>query len=213
MLIEVRCPNGHVLHVKEKHAGKIGACPHCSTPVRVPLAGQVYGGDRLGVPSLHHSPAEKLAHEEPVFDRSGRTSDSSIALGQSKQCVWCGKIVSHATAKCNWCGSPMSNYRHLAVQREGEVIVVQFDEHRILDERTVKEITEELFDVANREGGCDLVLSFSKVFSLSSVMLAKLVMLQKKMEQERRQLTLCHVSAEIREVLAATKLDHFVHIR
>ena len=197
MLIEVRCPNGHVLHVKEKHAGKIGACPRCSAPVRVPLAGQIHGNERPGVHSIHQPPAEKLAHEEPECDRPGRTSDSSIFLGQGKQCVWCGKIVSHATAKCNWCGSPMSNYRHLAVQREGEVIVVQFDEPRILDERTVKEITEELFDVANREGGRNLVLSFSKVFSLSSVMLAKLVMLQKKMEQERRQLTLCHVSAEI----------------
>ena len=127
MLIEVRCPNGHVLHVKEKHAGKIGACPHCSTPVRVPLAGQVYGGDRLGVPSLHHSPAEKLAHEEPVFDRSGRTSDSSIALGQSKQCVWCGKIVSHATAKCT--AVRRCQLSSSGVQREGGHRC-QFDEHR-----------------------------------------------------------------------------------
>ncbi len=213
MLIEVRCPNGHVLHVKEKYAGKMGACPHCSAPVRVPLPGQVYGDDTHAVHSPRQPPPKEPVHEEPADGRPGRASDSSIFLGQDRQCVWCGKTVSHAAAKCNWCGTPMSNYRHLAVQHEREVIVVQLGEHQILDERTVKEISEELFDVANREGNRDLVLSFSKVFSLSSLMLAKLVMLQKKMEQERRQLTLCHVSAEIREVLAATKLDHVLHIK
>ena len=213
MFIEVRCPNGHVLHVKEKYAGKMGACPRCSAPVRVPLAGQVHGDDPLAAHSIHQSPLEKPAHEEPEGDRPGRTSDSSISLGQDKQCVWCGKTVSHATAKCNWCGTLMSNYRHLAIQHEGEVIVVRFSKHQILDERIVKEISEELFDAANREGNRNLVLSFSKVLSLSSVMLGRLVMLQKKMEQEKRQLTLCHVSAEIRDVLAATKLDHILHIK
>ena len=213
MLIEVRCPNGHVLHVKEKYAGKIGACPRCSAPVRVPLGSRVSGDEQPGVHSIHQPPAEKVVHEEPAFARSGRGSDSSIVLGQFKQCVWCGKIVPHAAAKCNWCGTPMSSHRHLAVHREEEVIFVQFNEHRILDERTVKEIAEEIFDVANRGGACNLVLDFSKVVSLSSLMLAKLVMLQKKMEQERRQLALCHVSAEIRDVLAATKLDRVLHIK
>jgi anti-anti-sigma factor len=213
MLIEVRCPNGHVLHVKEKHAGKMGACPHCSAPIRVPLAGQAYEADPHGVHSIHQPPAEEPAHEEPECDHSGRMSDSSISLGQDKRCVWCGKTVSHATAKCNWCGTLLSNYRHLAVQHEGEVIVVHFSTHQILDERTAKEISEELFDAASREGSRNLVLSFSKVLSLSSLMLGRLIMLQKKMEQEKRQLTLCHVSAEIREVLAATKLDHILHIK
>jgi anti-anti-sigma factor len=213
MLIEVRCPNGHVLHVKEKHAGKMGACPHCSAPVRVPLAGEAYQGDAPGVHSIHQPPTQEVVHEEQEGDHPGKTSDSSIFLGHDKRCVWCGKPVSHASGKCNWCGTPMSNYRHLAVQQEGEVVVVQFNKHQILDERTAKEISEELFDVANREGSRNLVLSLYKVVSLSSLMLGRLVMLQKKMEQERRQLTLCHVSAEIREVLAATKLDHILHIK
>ncbi|MFZ1933076.1 MAG: STAS domain-containing protein [Thermoguttaceae bacterium] len=213
MLIEVRCPNGHVLHVKEKHAGKMGTCPHCSAPVRVPLAGEAYRDDTPEAHSIHQSPAEKLVHEEPEDGHPGKTSDSSMFLGHDKRCIWCGKIVSHASGKCNWCGTPMSNYRHLAVQQEGEVIVVQLNTHQILDERTAKEVSEELLDVANREGSRNLVLSLSKVFSLSSLMLGRLVMLQKKMEQERRQLTLCHVSAEIREVLAATKLDHILHIK
>jgi anti-anti-sigma factor len=213
MLIEVRCPNGHVLHVKEKYAGKMGACPQCSAPVRVPLAGEVHRDDPLGIHSIHQPPAEKLVHEEPEGDRPGKTSDSSISLGQDKRCVWCGKTVSHATAKCNWCGTLISDYRHLAIQHEGEVVVIHFSKHQILDERIVKETFEELFDVANREGSRNLVLSFSKVLSLSSVMLGRLVMLQKKMEQEKRQLTLCHVGAEIREVLVATKLDRILHIK
>jgi anti-anti-sigma factor len=213
MHIEVRCPNGHVLHVKEKYAGKIGICPRCSAPVRVPLAAQITPDEPGSIRSIHQPPAENPAAREPEGGRHPTTSDSAVMFGQAKQCAWCGKIIADAIAKCNWCGTPISNYRHLLVKHEAEAVVIQFDKHRILDERSVKEIAEELFDVARREGGRNLVLNLSKVFSLSSLILGRLVMLQKKLEQEGRQLTLCHVSPEIRDVLVATKLDQILRIK
>jgi nitrite reductase/ring-hydroxylating ferredoxin subunit len=36
MAIDVKCPNGHDLRVKDKYAGKTGRCPHCQMPVQVP---------------------------------------------------------------------------------------------------------------------------------------------------------------------------------
>ena len=36
MPIEVVCPNGHLLKVKDKYAGKSGLCPHCQAPLLVP---------------------------------------------------------------------------------------------------------------------------------------------------------------------------------
>lgn len=38
MSIDVVCPNGHTLKVKDKYAGKTGRCPHCQMPVQVPQA-------------------------------------------------------------------------------------------------------------------------------------------------------------------------------
>ncbi len=36
MSIEVVCPNGHVLHVKDSLAGKTGLCPTCKARISVP---------------------------------------------------------------------------------------------------------------------------------------------------------------------------------
>lgn len=216
MLIEVRCPNGHLLHVKEKHAGKIGACPRCSAPVRVPSSGQVQGDGRLGVPPEHPRPSEPIVVQESRHDGTdwACSSDSSAFLTRSKGklCVECGRIVSQSFAICPQCGTSVSSYRHLYVRKQGNAIVVQFDKHQILDELAVKEITEELCSVADRAGSHHLVVNLSKVVGLSSSMLGKLVMLQNRMEQKKRQLRLCNVGAEIRDVLAATKLHRILHV-
>jgi anti-anti-sigma factor len=218
MLIEVRCPNGHVLHVKEKYAVKIGACPRCSAPVRVPTPDQLLGEDRLSDPlGVHHATEESPHHARSCVDEAVLAADSS-AFGFSfhqdkgKLCLGCGKIVSQSFSVCTRCGTPVPTFHHLLVKKEGDAIVVQFIRQRILDETTVKEITEELRSVADLEGPHGLVLNFSKVVALSSLMLGKLVMLQKRMEHEKRLLKLCNVGPEVRDVLAATKLDQVLHI-
>ena len=38
MSIQVTCPNGHRLRVKNRFAGKAGDCPYCRAKVRVPAA-------------------------------------------------------------------------------------------------------------------------------------------------------------------------------
>ena len=37
MAISIKCPNGHVLKVKDEFAGKSGLCPHCHSRVFVPM--------------------------------------------------------------------------------------------------------------------------------------------------------------------------------
>src|SRR5689334_1795616 len=36
MGIEITCPNGHQLRIKEKYAGKAGLCPKCRAAINVP---------------------------------------------------------------------------------------------------------------------------------------------------------------------------------
>jgi anti-anti-sigma factor len=217
MLIEVKCPNGHVLHVKDKYAGKIGACPRCSAPVRVPFPSQIAGNDRLGTAAKVARASEDaiyhgMLHERPEDAFESSSSSLSILPGKGKLCLACGKEFSQSFSVCPRCGTPVSTYRLLGVKKEGEALVIQFAKRRILDEPTVKEIAEELGAMADREGSRDFVLDVSNVVALSSLMLGKLVMLQKRMEREKRKLLLRNVGPEVREVLEATKLDQVLHM-
>lgn len=215
MLIEVQCPNGHRFQVNEKHAGRIGACPRCSAPVTVPRPRQADGG--LGGPgAFQHAPGESVP-QAPRHDRAKAASDSSppvpsVVSGKEKLCVACGKVVSQSFSVCTRCGTPLSVYRHLDLRKDGTAVVVQFRKHQIVDPLTVNEVAEELCSVADRAQHCDLVLDLSKMVGLSSLMLGKLVMLQGKMEKTGRSLKLRNVGAEIREVLAVTKLDQILHV-
>lgn len=104
-------------------------------------------------------------------------------------------------------------YRHLGVWKHGEVIVVRFGEHRILDELTVKKIADELYAVADRSDCHHLVVDFSSVVGLSSVMLGKLLMLRKKLDAKGGKLILCDVGPEVQEVLAGTKLNQILEMK
>jgi len=108
--------------------------------------------------------------------------------------------------------SPMLIYHHLGVWKHGCTIVVRFGDHRILDEFTVKKIAEELYDVAHRADCQHLVLDFSSVLGLSSLMLGKLLMLRKKMSSKGGKLILCDLTPEVEEVLASTKIREILDV-
>ena len=107
----------------------------------------------------------------------------------------------------------MSSYPHLAVQQQGDVIVVRFGEHRKLDGWTTDKLKDELDTAADREGCHHLVLDFSGVAHASSTMLQELVMLRRKMQSKRGELTLVHVDSCVLEVLVTTGLHQIFNIK
>ena len=217
MLIEVRCPNGHLLHVKEKHAGKTGACPRCSAPVRVPPLPRSSATDGLGISAAQQSSEDALLHHLKQDTKSTSSDSSSSSFfsltTKGKTCLECGNVVSVSFSICSRCGTPVFGYRHLAVRRDGVTVIVQFGKHQIFNELTVKEIAEELNSLSDRTPHRDLALDLQKVLSLSSLMLGKLVMLHKRLESDRRQLRLFNVGPELRDVLATTRLDQVLNIQ
>jgi len=106
----------------------------------------------------------------------------------------------------------MPTYHHLGVWKQGDVLVVRFGEHRILDEPTVRKLGEELYGVAERADCHNLLLNFSSVVGLSSLMIGKLLMLQRTMESKGGKLKLCELGAELQEVVSSTKLDQVFDI-
>jgi anti-anti-sigma factor len=103
-------------------------------------------------------------------------------------------------------------YRHLEVGKNGGVIVVRLGKHRFLDELTVNKISDELLGVADRPDCRRLLLDFSGVAQLSSAMVAKLLILRRKMKPKGENLRLCGVSPQLRSVFAATGLDRLFDI-
>jgi anti-anti-sigma factor len=107
----------------------------------------------------------------------------------------------------------MPVYHYLGVWKHGSALIVRFGEHRILDDITVEKIGVELYGVADRADCQHLILNLSGVVRLSSVMLGKLLMLQRKMAIKGGKLKLCEIEPEAQEVFASTKLSHILDIR
>jgi anti-anti-sigma factor len=103
-------------------------------------------------------------------------------------------------------------YHHLGVWQHGKVIVVRFGDHQMLDELTVKKISEELYDIADRADCKHLVLDFSGVLGFSTLMLGKLLVLRKKMLSKEGRLVLCDLGPEVEDVIVAMKLDTIFEI-
>ncbi len=133
MAISVKCPNGHVLKVKDECAGKSGLCPHCHSRVFVPMPvhtaekARISDDEILGV----LGPPRKVKAEPPpppppstsaldsVHDAPQQESGISL-LGSSlfrkqKVCPHCAHAASIAFTNCPRCGTPLPD---IAVEKQ-----------------------------------------------------------------------------------------------
>ena len=102
--------------------------------------------------------------------------------------------------------------RYVGVRKQGNVLVIRFGEHRILDELIIKKFADELFQVAERPDCHNVLLNFVGVVGLSSGMLGIMLMLRKKMDLKAGTVKLCQVGPEIMDVFHATKLGQLFEI-
>jgi len=101
----------------------------------------------------------------------------------------------------------MEKKLRLLVEPKDDVTVVQFTERKILDELSIKETGEELFELVDVHGKRRLLLNFQHVEFLSSAALGKLITLNKKIRATKGELRLCCIHPDIAEVFRITKLD------
>jgi hypothetical protein len=124
MAIEVTCPNGHKLQIKEKYAGKSGLCPRCQARIDVPALGaseelidlvarpaapQGADAGREATPTAPaHDPHDALADDEPAAaahapSRGGESLLSSAVIRHRKVCPQCYQVVPIWYARCTHC--------------------------------------------------------------------------------------------------------------
>jgi len=108
---------------------------------------------------------------------------------------------------------PADTYLHVDLKDVGDVTVVRFRHHKILDDIDIQELGQELFRLVERDGRLRLLLDFSAVDFLSSAALGKLITLDKKVKAHGGTLKLSNIRPEIYEVFAITNLNRLFDIR
>jgi anti-anti-sigma factor len=175
------------------------------------------------------SPKEEPKKLEPRKEPAAGPTASAL-LRRKKVCPMCCEIISVGYDDCPRCSTPLSAWtfplpeesaeegrrrpscHFLGLRKQGDVIVIRFGEHRILDELTVKKFGDELFQVAERTDCHNVLLNFFGVVGLSSAMLGIMLMLRKKISQKSGKIKLCLVGPEIMDVFNATKLGQLFEI-
>lgn len=85
--------------------------------------------------------------------------------------------------------------------------VVRFTDRHLFDDRTVREAADQLFAALPNTGPIALIVDFSGVESVSSSLLGKLILLQRRVDASTGMLRLCELNDAIRAVLRTTNLD------
>jgi anti-sigma B factor antagonist len=107
----------------------------------------------------------------------------------------------------------MSGYRRLDINEVGDVTVVRFRDHKIVEDVNIQELGLEMFHLVEKDRRGKLLLNFSSVEFLSSAALGKLITLDKRVKAHGGLLKLSNIRPEIYEVFAITKLNRLFDIK
>jgi anti-sigma B factor antagonist len=97
-------------------------------------------------------------------------------------------------------------------QKNGEVLVIYFNDAKILDESRINQIHADLSDMVGRSEHGKIVLNFQNVGFMSSAMIGKLILIHKKCKADKLNVKLSNISANIMEVFKIMKLNKLFDI-
>lgn len=101
----------------------------------------------------------------------------------------------------------------LRTNENEDVLLVYFTDAKILDEARISQIGQELMAAATSAGQKKkMVLNFHGVQFMSSAMIGKLVLLNKKCKTDEVLLKMCTISPNVMEVFKITKLNKVFEI-
>ena len=96
---------------------------------------------------------------------------------------------------------------------DGGVKVVRFFDRQLFDERTVREVSEQIAAALPNDGTpIKLVIDFTSVGLISSSLLSKLFLLQRRVDATQGKLRLCEMSPVLQAVFRTSNLDRLFTI-
>jgi len=99
-----------------------------------------------------------------------------------------------------------------SIQHE-DVLVVGFTDIKILDDTRIQQLGKELLEQVAIAPAGKMVLDFSGVSFMSSAMIGKLVLLNKKCRQDEVNLKMCNISPNVAEAFKIMKLNKLFDIQ
>src|SRR5580700_10080442 len=101
----------------------------------------------------------------------------------------------------------MSVTMRIQVTEHDGIKVVRFQDHQLFDERTVREIADQIAEALPNDGSpIRLVVDFSDVSLISSTFLSKLILLQRRVDGSRGKMRLCEMTPMIQQVFRTSNL-------
>src|SRR5215472_13524220 len=101
----------------------------------------------------------------------------------------------------------------IQVSQADGVQVIRFMDRQLFDERTVREVADQILAALPNDGGpIRLVLDFTDVNLVSSTLLSKLILLQRRVSTSGGKLRLCELSPVIQQVFRTSNLDRLFSI-
>lgn len=95
----------------------------------------------------------------------------------------------------------------LNVRDEGDVRIIRFEDRTLSDEATVRGVGDQLAAALPRGGPPAVILDFSGVETISSMMVGKLIALQRRVDNQRGRMRLCELNNTVHGVLRTANLD------
>jgi anti-sigma B factor antagonist len=93
------------------------------------------------------------------------------------------------------------------------VRVIRFHDHHLFDERTVRDVADQIATSLPNDGSpIRLVLDFTDVALISSSLLSKLILLQRRVDASHGKLRLCEMSNVVQSVFRTSNLDRLFSI-
>jgi len=105
------------------------------------------------------------------------------------------------------------NVANLRSEEKGEILVVYFNDAKILDEAKIQQIGNELMEKVGEAPNAKLLLNFSNVTFMSSAMIGKVILVNKKCKGAKVNLKLCEISDNVMEVFKLMRLNKILDIQ
>jgi anti-sigma B factor antagonist len=101
----------------------------------------------------------------------------------------------------------------IQVSEANGVLVIRFTDRQLFDERTVREVADQILAAVPNDGSpIRLILDFTDINLVSSTLLSKLILLQRRVVASSGKLRLCELSPVIQQVFRTANLDRLFTI-
>jgi anti-sigma B factor antagonist len=105
-------------------------------------------------------------------------------------------------------------YEHVVLRDRGDVLAVYFKQDTILDQQVIDEVGHEFNRVALEAASCrKILLNFQNVKFMSSSMISKLLVLNKRCTADKIKLKVSNVTPNLMEVFKITRLNKIFDIQ